>query len=191
MAETDLPGFDECNYALKSAAGVNSLSSQLALVAHSLHLCLPQLYAHRQGLETSTHSVSSPQTSHCYRATALQPQPPFSSGLWNSPCNPNDIGWICGKKRWAYTHMCSTLIQYNTTTHAHSEKSTHVASGCNLCFFLEVLCKNSGITITPNSSHTHQHTWSAWWWSSRPQQRKSPRTYINYWNVNIWISLSF
>ena len=71
VGETGLPGFDECNYALKSAAGVNSLPSQLALVARTLRLCLPQLRAHRQGLQTRTHSVSSQQTSHRYRAAAL------------------------------------------------------------------------------------------------------------------------
>lgn len=77
MGQTGLPGFDECNYALKSAAGVNSLPSQQALVACSLRLCLPQLFAYRQGLQTRTHTARSPQTSHCYRATAMQPQPPL------------------------------------------------------------------------------------------------------------------
>lgn len=36
MGEAGLPGLDECNYDLKSAAGVNSLPSQLALVACTL-----------------------------------------------------------------------------------------------------------------------------------------------------------
>lgn len=36
MGEAGLPGLDECNYALKSAAGVNSLPSQLVLVALSV-----------------------------------------------------------------------------------------------------------------------------------------------------------
>lgn len=36
MGETGLPGLDECNYALKSAAGVNSLHSQLAIAACTL-----------------------------------------------------------------------------------------------------------------------------------------------------------
>lgn len=74
MGETGLPGFDEGNYALKSAAGVNSLPSQLALFARILSLCLPQHHTQRQGLQTCTHAVHSQQTRHRYMPTALQPQ---------------------------------------------------------------------------------------------------------------------
>lgn len=158
MGETGLPGFDECNYALKSAAGVNSLPSQLALVARSLRLCLPQLSAYRQGLQIHTHTLSSPQTSHRYRATALQPQPqpPLIRALELS-MQPQWYWMNMWKENTADTH------QYNTTIHTRSETSTHIALGCNLCFFLEVLCKNSGITMTPISSYTHQHTQSVRW----------------------------
>lgn len=58
MGETGLPGLDECNYILKSAAGVNSLPSQLALVARALSvfvypdsMCTDRAYRHACTLE--------------------------------------------------------------------------------------------------------------------------------------------
>lgn len=149
MGETDLTGFDECNYVLKSAAGVNSLPSQLALVARSLRLCLPQLSAHRQGLQTRTHTVSSPQTSHRYRPTALQQQPPIPShqGSGTLHATPKILNEYVERK----DERLHTRIPYT-----HLMKHTrNVALGCNLYVFLEVLCENTGITMTPISSHTH------------------------------------
>lgn len=118
MGETGLPGFDECNYALKSAAGVNSLPSQLALVAHSLRLCLPQLCAHRQGLQTCTHTVSSPQTSHSYRAVALQPQPPLLiRALELSMQTPMMLDEYVERKEERWHTFAADTHQYNTTLH--------------------------------------------------------------------------
>lgn len=79
-----LPGLDECNYALKSAAGVNSLPSQLALVARTLPVFVysPRLDARRQGLQTCMQTGSSQQTSHRYGLKELGSQSlPSSRGV--------------------------------------------------------------------------------------------------------------
>lgn len=78
MGATGLPGLDECNYALKSAAGVNSLPSQLALVARALPVFVysPRLDARRQGLQTcmQTGELPTDQPS-LWAERARQPKP--------------------------------------------------------------------------------------------------------------------
>lgn len=114
MGETGLPGFDECNYAITSAAGVNSLPSQLALVARALRLRLPQLHATQTG-PADTHT-------HCMLPTDQPPLQAYSSAATATPPTPRPPTLLIGalelfmqtpmildeyvERKGARTHIC-------------------------------------------------------------------------------------
>lgn len=135
---------------------------------------------------TDTHTGSSQQTSHRYRLKELSsqscPPPPPTHLMRNSLCKPQRH-WMNVSKEKVLARICRAgAHQYNIIcTHIRAfETSAHGALGCNLSFFLEVLCRSRGITMTPISSHTHTHTHSRCpQWESWQQKGKSSVTYIN------------
>lgn len=113
VGEMGLPGLNVCNYALKSAAGVNSLPSQLTLVARTL--CLHQLDARRQGLQTCMHTGSSQQTSQCYRLKELGSQSPPFFFMQTTKTS----GWVYAKKRCLQTYVEQAHINTRESTHTN------------------------------------------------------------------------
>lgn len=71
----------------------------------------------------------------------------------NSLCKPHRH-WMNVCKDKVLAQICRTGAHQDSIIYTHAfETSTHIALGCNLSFFLEVLCRSRGITMTPISSH--------------------------------------
>lgn len=66
---------------------------------------------------------------------------------------------VCKEK--VLTHICGAGAHQYKIIYIHTHAfviSAHVALGWNLSFFLEVLCRSRGISMTSISSHTHTQT---------------------------------